>query len=475
MKNILSAILCGALLLSLNTSALAAEQPSEVEAAAAYLRERGVMMGGANGDMMLEEGLTRVQLAALLTRLHGEGQVDPKHYTWACYYTDVPEWAKPYVGYCTAMLLVSGYGDEIYGSNDPVTPAAACTVALRACGYEDGEGSAWNYQTACAYAVSLGLLSEATVKETAITRGDMAVLLYRALMGRAGSLPGAPPVKDPAGTPQYGGITIAEDGTITSKVITQAAWSREDFSQQANPAIFTGCYTREWYNAIRQSIVDRATILAKNDEKFFNPDYLYAHTLVPTQPQEAFSSFCRVLGMLDGVGHYTLGAEPYTKNQYEYPGYTIIKACRSEGTDAPLAYIQPKLNELAGRSDREKVTVFHDWIIDLIEYGHGETAGVADVFSDHMLPVLGKCGSYANAFSFLCDAAAIPCITIASNNHAWNEVYVDGRWLVVDVTFDDVGTGRDFYLLSTNSAYADETPQMTRFAKELLVPGSTIE
>lgn len=58
-------------------------------------------------------------MAAILTRIHGEGAVDPNLYTWACYFTDVPEWAKPYVGYCTANLLVKGYGDQRYGAGDP--------------------------------------------------------------------------------------------------------------------------------------------------------------------------------------------------------------------------------------------------------------------------------------------------------------------------------------------------------------------
>ncbi len=75
------------------------------------------------------------------------------------------------------------------------------------------------------------------------------------------------------------GVAIAPDGTITSKVITQAAWSREDFSQQANPEIFTNFYTREWYNALRQTIVDRDLIAPGNNEDHFNPGYLYAHTL----------------------------------------------------------------------------------------------------------------------------------------------------------------------------------------------------
>ena len=33
-------------------------------------------------------------------------------------------------------------------------------------------------------------------------------------------------------------------------------WSREDFSQEASPEVFTGMYSRELYNAIRQTMLD---------------------------------------------------------------------------------------------------------------------------------------------------------------------------------------------------------------------------
>ena len=38
--------------------------------------------------------------------------------------------------------------------------------------------------------------------------------------------------------------------------ISASQWSREDFSQEANPAVFTATYDRALYNAIRQTLVD---------------------------------------------------------------------------------------------------------------------------------------------------------------------------------------------------------------------------
>ena len=161
--------------------AFAAESKSELTTAAAYLREKGIMVGDENGDMMLDRGLTRAHLAALLTRIIGNPDhvaSEQDYYSKQCAFTDVPDWAKVYVGYCAANHLVAGYGNGLYGSNDPVTPAAACTVMLRALG---DVGTDWTYQTACKTALDLGLAPADALDGSEMTRGDMAILIYRTM------------------------------------------------------------------------------------------------------------------------------------------------------------------------------------------------------------------------------------------------------------------------------------------------------
>ena len=166
--------------LSLTVTSFAAEK-SPQQSAAAYLSEAGIMLGNESGDMMLEQGLTRAQMAALLTRIVTDPEqfeTDSAFYRSLCSFTDVPEWAKSYVGYCVANNLVAGYGNGRYGSNDPVTSAAACTVMLRCLNDVD---AVWDYQSACRTAVQLGLAAEETVADAEITRGNMAVLICHTL------------------------------------------------------------------------------------------------------------------------------------------------------------------------------------------------------------------------------------------------------------------------------------------------------
>lgn len=112
MRRLFSAILCFSLALAFSISTSAVSQ-NEVTEAASYLRERGVMVGNQDGDMMLDSGLTRTELAVLLTRI----TVNPEHlqaeqdlYIQKCDFTDVPDWAKVYVGYCSfnGMMVLAG-------------------------------------------------------------------------------------------------------------------------------------------------------------------------------------------------------------------------------------------------------------------------------------------------------------------------------------------------------------------------------
>lgn len=222
-KKLLAGILTGMLCVGIAIPAYAAGLDTEQQTAAAYLREKGVMTGDSNGDMMLDSGLTRAQMAVLLARI----TVNPEHlaadrafYSKQCKFTDVPDWAKPHVGYCVSNYLVVGYGNGRYGADDPVTPAAACTVMLRC--LED-VGTEWNYSTACQTAVSLDLIPASALNDAEITRGNMAILIYRTMsrMGFDTELPEVSNITEtsPLSRNADGSINIPSDG---SRYIPQA-------------------------------------------------------------------------------------------------------------------------------------------------------------------------------------------------------------------------------------------------------------
>ena len=161
-------------------TALAAEAPTEQETAAASLQAQGLMNGDENGDLHLDAPLTRAHMAVLVSQLC----INPEHIAWErgfysrlcdANFTDVPEWAKPYVGVCAANGITAGCGDGRFAPADPVSPQMACTVILS---WLERDG--WSYATACDKTLELKLAPAEALAGDTITRGDMAILICRA-------------------------------------------------------------------------------------------------------------------------------------------------------------------------------------------------------------------------------------------------------------------------------------------------------
>ena len=236
-------------------------------------------------------------------------------------------------------------------------------------------------------------------------------------------------------------------------------WSREDFSQEANPSVFTGAYSRELYNAIRQTMVDGTSE---------NP----AYTMVAKG--DDYSAVKNLIGRMEGVLRYEHHVPRNFTNYWQYLDYFAVSAGMPENYQAPLDFIQPALDH-AGTlaTDRERVEYFNDYIRSLLAYEKGKTAGITQIFAPHAKELKAACGSYARAMKFLCAAANIPCFTISTSTHTWNLVYVEGQWLHVDVSANDLSGRNGILLIETYQAGKDQAPEATAFLKELFVPGST--
>ena len=106
--------------------------------------------------------------------------------------------------------------------------------------------------------------------------------------------------------------------------------------------------------------------------------------------------------------------------------------------DAALAGTARMPNSGATTSSMDSRRYLNDYLCTLLTYKKGKTAGVTRTFAQHSGELQAACGSYARAFKFLCGAADIPCFTVSTDNHTWNMVYVDGQWLHVDVSLNDM-------------------------------------
>ena len=181
MKRFLSFILALTLAVSLVPSAFAASD--EAVQAANALHTLGLFNGtgtDANGNPIydLDRAPTREEAITMLIRLMGK-EADAKGYNWKMPFTDVSNWAKPYIGYAYAYSLTSGTSETTFGGKQKVSAMQYLTFVLRALGYEDGTDFQWD--KAWKLSDEIGLTSGQYTSDTSITRGDIAIISLKAL------------------------------------------------------------------------------------------------------------------------------------------------------------------------------------------------------------------------------------------------------------------------------------------------------
>lgn len=152
--------------------------------AAKKLYAKGLFQGtGTDGDgnpvFDLDRTPTRAEAVTMLVRLLGK-EDEAKAGTWTTPFTDVAEWAKPYVGYAYANGLTTGTGATTFGSNTAVNASQYLTFVLRALGYESGTDFQWD--KAWELSDKIGLTSgEYNADTSGFTRGDVAIISYTSL------------------------------------------------------------------------------------------------------------------------------------------------------------------------------------------------------------------------------------------------------------------------------------------------------
>ncbi len=98
-------------------------------------------------------------------------------------------------------------------------------------------------------------------------------------------------------------------------------------------------------------------------------------------------------------------------------------------------------------SNLERALLLHDYLLLRIDYAYKdgtnepESASWAHNILGAARVGYGVCETYAKTYQFLCQSVGIPTLYVtgyAGEPHAWNLIYIDGEWVGVDVTWDDM-------------------------------------
>ncbi|NLT47193.1 MAG: S-layer homology domain-containing protein, partial [Clostridiales bacterium] len=153
---------------------------TEYEEAVSALTTLGIIDGYPDGTFRPDNTITRAELAKLL--IAALEMDDDAIRLYASGLSDVStHWAKGYVGYADKLDIVVGYPDKSFRPQNPVSYDEAITMIVRALGYtSDDVGKVWpaNYVEK---GTELGILSGIEGGSQGATRGDIAIMLHRAM------------------------------------------------------------------------------------------------------------------------------------------------------------------------------------------------------------------------------------------------------------------------------------------------------
>lgn len=146
MKKLICLMLAFLMSLMMMPTAFAAS--GEEVVAANTLNALGLFNGtGTNSDGRpiydLDRAPNRHEAVTMLVRLLGK-DAEAKAGDWDIPFTDVADWARPYVGYAYANGLTSGTGKTTFGGNATVTASQYLTFVLRALGYDSSTDFRWD-------------------------------------------------------------------------------------------------------------------------------------------------------------------------------------------------------------------------------------------------------------------------------------------------------------------------------------------
>lgn len=185
---LLSLGLAALLALSLLITPAAAVSAEDAKHSADMLHSLGLFQGvgtlpDGSPDYDLNSTPTREQAVTMLVRLLGK-EADATGGSYSMPFTDVSDWAVPYVGYAYRNGLTTGTSNTTFSGSDPVSASQYLTFLLRALGYTSGTDFQWDSAWTLTNTLNITSAGDYTAATTTFTRGDVAVLSATALSAR---------------------------------------------------------------------------------------------------------------------------------------------------------------------------------------------------------------------------------------------------------------------------------------------------
>jgi transglutaminase-like putative cysteine protease len=103
-------------------------------------------------------------------------------------------------------------------------------------------------------------------------------------------------------------------------------------------------------------------------------------------------------------------------------------------------------------TDSQKVQAIYNWVVNNIDYDRGKNpaAGYVPSIVNTYNTRKGICYDFAALFAAMLRSQGVPAKLVkgyadnVSGYHAWNEVYINGKWYTIDTSYDAQVSGSMF-------------------------------
>lgn len=469
---------------------VAAFSKNESRSVQSFFVEAKLLKGDGTG-FGLEKTANRLEGIIILLRLMGKEADAQAMKDLPCRFTDVPDWAKGYVNYAYAENISKGVSDTLFGVSNKMTAYQYNTLLLRVIGYDDSQGDfRWDDSVDKAEELSIlpGDMARAYTRSGNYTKGDLLEtsfcyleanyknrkqnligilieygVISDVLAEKYGlDVEGWDSFTTGFGQEDYLRFRMNEEtlnitGTSGDKNKTYLLVRVVDIDTEAKKTDAIGRIDGNGRYNIKLSlgslpVGEYYVDVYGNDERYnyYDSSILSSIILIKTKGNLYF----------DAAPVYGENLRIYNGNQREKSDYEMTPNTRSAG-EAVTAITRLAEEITDGiTDDYKKLQAIHDWVAEEIYYDKDYLNGKTKQTNINSISVLNNkyavCSGYANLTNDLLAAVGIPsrqvigyALGITSEgswedldfrsmqpNHVWNEAYIDGRWIIVDATWD---------------------------------------
>lgn len=220
-------------------------------------------------------------------------------------------------------------------------------------------------------------------------------------------------------------------------------------------------------------VMDTTDFIPNNKQEIYNIYYTALNSGWSTFTFYCPADYSNCISDVDAIGLDNVELSHFNSFVHPYNSFDNIKTKHSDNgkvtidlekqyTEEMIIYIDTAINELysklynPNKSIRDNIKIFHDYIINNTEYDSLKNIDINDntyQSSNAYGPLFegyAVCSGYTDVMALFLYKLGVINMKVATENHVWNLVNLDGKWYHLDLTWDDpvTNTGKDMLIYS---------------------------